>query len=166
MSHQIYNTESNCGKYGYSGLYYESCNCWQDCSTGTCETKCRTCTYNYKDGQIKVEYLESYTKDHVVITSGHISDTKYKYKYNEVADYLNKQYVINSTIPCYYQKNDATNFKLFKNNVLGFLVTSFLFASFGAVIIKNGNSVYLKYNKIFYLCLYCIHFYHKKFEKN
>jgi len=115
-----------CGKH--SCCYEEDCNCIQDCSTGTCETECGSCDYSYWKASIRVQYVANeinYTKDSKVIESCY-NDYK-KYKYNDVISFLNSNYPVNSTVPCYYQADDPNNFKLFRDPVQGYIIATLFF---------------------------------------
>jgi len=96
--------------------YYESCNCVTDCSSGACKQSCQSCIVFYQYGYITVRYDDNYTKTVEIIA---------RYTYNDAVNYLNSNYPINTTVPGYYQRDDPTNFKLFKDPVIGYLIGCF-----------------------------------------
>lgn len=98
--------------------YTESCRCRQVCGT-SCSTVCETCSLPYYNGLLNITYLELYNVVIVVI------ENKYK-DANSMLDELRSKYQINSTIPCYYQRDDPTNLKLHLDDVIVWLICSFI----------------------------------------
>ena len=101
--------------------YDEKCHCQQDCTTGSCNTHCDTCTRSYAAGKITVNYLGTYTMDVVVI------DDNEKIKGDQMQAVLNERYPVNSTLPCYYQPDNPEDFKLYLNETFGWLVATYVF---------------------------------------
>jgi hypothetical protein len=126
---------SFCGKHGGNCWSYD-CNCQNVCTGGSCHQECGSCHAFYQNGWIKVAYLESLTADVMVLEwDGWDHSETYKYASKMIAK-LQELYPLNSTLPCYYQRDDPTNFKLFLDPVLGFFVTSIVFfALIGVVLI-------------------------------
>lgn len=116
---------------GCTGCYYQSCNCVTDCAGGDCGVVCDSCAYAYADGWVTVKYLETFTTTVRTLES----DGSTNYKWDEVVRWLAKNYPVNSTVPCYYQKGDPKNFKLFLDPVVVFLVFTFIFVSLMILVI-------------------------------
>jgi len=104
-----------CEKY-----YEEKCNCRQDCTTGSCNTECSMCRIYYAAARITVKYLNKYTMDITVI------DDNQKIKKDAMQGVLNERYPVNSTVSCYYQKDNPENFKLFLNELQGWLIATYI----------------------------------------
>lgn len=113
--------------------YNSNCNCVEDCSSGTCEQNCGSCnTYEYV-GWILLNYLTNYSQYIIVVEpyNNQLTD----YGYDTVDTYLNREYPINTTITCYYLKNDPNVLQLLPNSTISPFIASMIFFSFSGIII-------------------------------
>jgi len=103
------------------------------CDDSTTSTQCQTCYDTCYDGSITVAYTDFKEQSHSQKIEVY-SDQDSNY---QVRNDLNKNYPINSTVTCYYNKNDPTSVKLDLVNTQAYLIISIvLFCLVGLLMIS------------------------------
>jgi len=111
------------GKNSFKWWY--DCECYETCVSTGCETRCNSCEANYRQGIVKVEYLETYTKSVIVFGMDEsVDDETYK-KDADVLARLATEYPINSTTTCWYQPNNPKDFKLVLDLFIGWQIAAY-----------------------------------------
>ena len=109
---------------GNSYVAYD-CDCHTVYRASGPTTECSACQHYYYRGSVRVEYYDNYILDVVVIEAS----KEYGDNVNKISGKLNNDYPINTTIPCYYQKDDPKNFRLQLDDVRGWLIASYFFVA-------------------------------------
>lgn len=110
--------------YAISSGYgnYISCDCVEICPTPTtCHEKCGSCFVPFYLGFTNLTYVNhTLAIEIITLDDNQASPTA-------VVQQLNKTYPPNSTMPCYYQKNNVQDFKLELDPVTGYWVSADVF---------------------------------------
>lgn len=128
IAHRDWNANSAETQCLITNHYVNDDTCSYDCACTTDadgQYSCQTCYYSCYKGTIQVSYLEAYTHNFDVILEEDYADT--------VRNKLAQYYPINSSLTCYYNKDNPSDVKLKREDHNAFYIASICVIVIGSI---------------------------------